>query len=55
MFCLPKTAWPPTYEGKTYVGQNVEHPLNKCKDCHDVHALEPKLEACAGCHGEVGS
>lgn len=39
------------YEGKTYVGQNTEHPLNKCKDCHDVHALEPKLEACAGCHG----
>ena len=39
------------YEGKEYVGQNVTHPLNKCKDCHDVHALEPKLEACAGCHG----
>jgi hypothetical protein len=39
------------YEGKTYFGQNVAHPLNKCKDCHDVHALEPKLEACAGCHG----
>ena len=27
------------YEGKEYVGQNVTHPLNKCKDCHDVHAL----------------
>jgi hypothetical protein len=39
------------YEGKIYFGQNVAHPLNKCKDCHDVHALEPKLEACAGCHG----
>jgi hypothetical protein len=39
------------YEGKDYVGQNVTHPLNKCKDCHDVHALQPKLEACAGCHG----
>ena len=41
------------YEGKEYVGQNVTHPLNKCKDCHDVHALEPKLEACAGCHGDA--
>src|SRR5215212_9377339 len=41
------------YEGKEYVGQNVAHPLNKCKDCHDVHALEPKLEACAGCHGSA--
>ena len=38
------------YEGETYVGQNVAHPLNKCKDCHDVHALQPKLEACAACH-----
>jgi mono/diheme cytochrome c family protein len=38
------------YEGKEYVGQNVKHPLNKCKDCHDVHALEVKLEACATCH-----
>jgi hypothetical protein len=41
------------YEGKTYFGQNVTHPLNKCKDCHDVHALEPKLETCAGCHGDA--
>jgi hypothetical protein len=41
------------YEGKEYKGQNTEHPLNKCKDCHDVHALEPKLEACAGCHGDA--
>lgn len=41
------------YEGKEYVGQNVAHPLNKCKDCHDVHALQPKLEACVGCHGDA--
>jgi hypothetical protein len=41
------------YEGKEYVGQNTAHPLNKCKDCHDVHALEPKVEACAGCHPGV--
>jgi hypothetical protein len=38
------------YDGKEYVGQNVAHPVNKCKDCHDVHALEPKVETCAGCH-----
>ena len=41
------------YQGKDYLGQNVTHPLNKCKDCHDVHALQPKLEACAGCHGSA--
>jgi hypothetical protein len=38
------------YDGKTYVGQNTTHPVNKCKECHDVHALEPKVEICAGCH-----
>ena len=39
------------YEGQSYLGQNVAHPVNKCKDCHDVHALEPKVETCKGCHG----
>lgn len=39
------------YDGKEYVGFNAEHPINKCQDCHDVHALQPKVEACAGCHG----
>ncbi len=39
------------FEGKDYVGQNVKHPINKCEDCHDVHALEVKLEACIACHG----
>jgi hypothetical protein len=39
------------YEGKEYVGQNVAHPVNKCADCHDVHELQPKVEACKGCHG----
>jgi len=39
-----------TYDGKEYVGYFEAHPLNKCQDCHDVHALEPKVEACAGCH-----
>jgi hypothetical protein len=42
------------YEGKEYVGLNVhadeEGKMNKCKDCHDVHALEPKVEACETCH-----
>ena len=39
------------YDGKEYAGYFVQHPLNKCQDCHDVHALEPNVEACAGCHG----
>jgi len=38
------------YDGQTYLGQNVLHPLNKCAQCHDVHALAPKVETCAGCH-----
>ena len=38
------------YDGKDYSGYYAEHPLNKCQDCHDVHALQPKVEACAGCH-----
>jgi hypothetical protein len=40
------------FEGKEYAGLNP-HPVNKCTDCHDKHALEPKLESCAGCHGDV--
>jgi hypothetical protein len=43
------------YEGKEYASQNLhasdEGRMNKCKDCHDVHALEPKVEACETCHG----
>ncbi|HET7090976.1 MAG TPA: cytochrome c3 family protein [Anaerolineae bacterium] len=43
------------YAGKIYVGQNMHAQptgaVNKCKDCHDVHALEPKVETCQGCHG----
>ncbi len=41
------------YEGKEYVGQNVKHPINKCADCHDVHALELKMETCVTCHGSA--
>ncbi len=42
------------YEGKEYLGQNMhadpDGKMNKCKDCHDVHALEPKVESCETCH-----
>ncbi|MBI5824014.1 MAG: hypothetical protein HZB18_08315 [Chloroflexi bacterium] len=42
------------YEGKAYVGQNMHADengkMNKCQDCHDVHALEPKVESCETCH-----
>jgi len=42
------------YDGKAYVGQNMhadeKGKMNKCKDCHDVHALEPKVETCQTCH-----
>jgi hypothetical protein len=42
------------YDGKEYVGQNMHADeagkMNKCKDCHDVHALQPKVEACQTCH-----
>ncbi len=37
------------FADKDYLGMTT-HPVNKCKDCHDVHALQPKLEACAACH-----
>ncbi len=41
------------YDGQKYNGQNVEHPLNKCTDCHDVHQLGVKIDACKGCHTTV--
>jgi hypothetical protein len=41
------------FDGQKYVGYNSKHPLNKCKDCHDVHALNVKVEACAACHGSA--
>lgn len=41
------------YDGQTYVGQNTTHPLNKCTDCHDVHELSVKVDACTGCHTDV--
>jgi hypothetical protein len=43
------------YEGKEYVGLNThadeEGRVNKCQECHDVHALKPKVESCDTCHG----
>ncbi|MBE2240731.1 MAG: hypothetical protein IAE81_23285, partial [Caldilineaceae bacterium] len=39
------------YADKAYNGLNA-HPTNKCADCHDVHELEPKVEACKACHGD---
>jgi hypothetical protein len=38
------------FDGENYNGQYVQHPLNKCKDCHDVHRLTVKVEACSACH-----
>ncbi len=42
------------YEGKEYVGMNMHASktgkINQCQDCHDVHALEPKVKACDTCH-----
>ncbi len=40
------------YDGQKYKGQNTEHPLNKCTDCHDVHTLEVKVDTCKSCHGD---
>jgi hypothetical protein len=43
------------YPNQKYVGQNTVHPLNKCTDCHDVHQLTVKVDACKGCHTTVTS
>jgi hypothetical protein len=41
------------YDNQKYVGQNTVHPLNKCTDCHEVHQLTVKVDACKGCHTNV--
>ena len=45
------------YPDKEYFGQNMHAAptgaMNKCKDCHDVHALEVKLDSCSNCHGDA--
>jgi hypothetical protein len=38
------------FTGKTYVGQNLTHPLNKCVECHDTHSGKIKIDTCAACH-----
>ncbi len=39
------------FEGKEYVGKHPHVDAGfDCTSCHDVHALEIKVEACAGCH-----
>ncbi len=42
------------YEGKTYDARfdHVEG-FQTCIDCHDVHTLEVKVEACQECHSDV--
>ena len=40
------------YADKEYAGKTA-HPVNECKGCHDVHALEVKLDTCAACHPGV--
>ena len=40
------------FDGKEYAGQFVHTAgFATCIECHDTHNLEPKVEACAGCHG----
>jgi hypothetical protein len=42
-------------QGNEYVGQHLhvtDFSLN-CTSCHDVHALEVKVESCATCHGDA--
>jgi hypothetical protein len=43
------------FTGKTYLGQNTRHPLNKCVECHSTHSSEVKLETCTACHRGVAS
>jgi hypothetical protein len=44
------------YDGKTYVGRFLHvEGFNTCVACHDAHALEVKVEACATCHPTVKS
>lgn len=41
------------YDGQKYSGQNLEHPLNQCIDCHAAHALTVQVDQCAACHTTV--
>ncbi|MEW5958642.1 MAG: hypothetical protein AB1801_13000 [Chloroflexota bacterium] len=44
------------YEGKTYDG-NFAHvaEFDTCIECHNMHTLQVKVEACSGCHEGVTS
>ena len=43
------------FEGKEYVGQHphVGEYGFTCVSCHDVHALEVKIDGCTTCHGDA--
>ncbi len=44
------------YDGKEYVGLFQHVPSHvACADCHNVHALNVKVETCATCHTNVES
>lgn len=44
------------FAGQTYNGRNMHvQGFQVCKDCHEVHALEVKAEACSACHTNVAS
>ncbi len=39
------------FPNKSYLGRFMHVPgFTECINCHDAHALQPKVEACAGCH-----
>ncbi|MEA4907674.1 MAG: cytochrome c3 family protein [Anaerolineaceae bacterium] len=39
------------YPGKEYAGEFMHiEGFQTCTDCHDTHALQPKVDACQGCH-----
>lgn len=40
------------YADQKYVGLSV-HPVTKCVDCHDKHALEVKADTCKACHADA--
>jgi hypothetical protein len=44
------------YAGKEYNGQNLHaNGFSTCINCHNAHALENNLVACAGCHTGVST
>jgi len=42
------------YKDAQYVGRNMHvNGFQECKNCHDVHALNVKTDACASCHNSA--